>query len=382
VALILFLAAAAFVLYVMFGYPLLLAVLCAIRRPASVKTAGIHPSVSVILPVRNGARWISAKLDSILALDYPRDLLQVIVIDDGSLDGTATLAEAVEGVEVIRLPAGGKALALNAGITHARGDVLFFTDVRQELDGHSLSSLVSHLADPSVGVVSGELEILEGATREEADVGLYWRYEKWIRKRLSQLDSAMGATGCIYVMRRALAVQLPAGLLVDDMYLPLAAFFQGYRVIFDERAKAFDEPTGLGSEFGRKVRTLAGNLEIIRAYPRLLLPTTRMWAHFMSHKVGRLLLPWALLAMIGLTPLLPYPWGGVAAASQLLFYGSAALDVIVPQHSPVKRATSIARTFVVMMAAALAAARYLFPGTKDYWRPAAPGKADVPPSGR
>jgi biofilm PGA synthesis N-glycosyltransferase PgaC len=382
VALTIFLVAAVFVLYVLLGYPLLLGLLCAVRRPAPVRTAEIRPSVSIILPVRNGEPWICAKLESILALDYPRKLLQIIVVDDGSTDRTAALAEAVEGVEVIRLPAGGKALALNAGMARATGDVLFFTDVRQQLDGHSLSSLVSHLSDPSVGVVSGELEILEGATREETDVGLYWRYEKWIRKRLSRLDSVMGATGCIYAMRRALAVPLPAGLLVDDMYLPLAAFFKGYRVVFDENARAFDRPTRLGSEFGRKVRTLAGNFEIIGAYPRLLLPTTRMWVHFVSHKLGRLLLPWVLLTMAGVTPFLPAPWLAVAATGQLLIYGSAALDPLVPQASLVKRVTSPARTFVVMMAAALAAARYLLPGKKDYWKPAVEGRADVPPPGR
>jgi biofilm PGA synthesis N-glycosyltransferase PgaC len=382
VALTIFLVAAVLVLYVLLGYPLLLGLLCAVRRPAPVRTAETRPTVSIILPVRNGERWIRAKLRSILALDYPRELLQVIVIDDGSTDRTAALAEAVEGVEVIRLPAGGKALALNAGVARATGNVLFFTDVRQQLDRRSLSSLVSHLADPSVGVVSGELEILEGTTREETDVGLYWRYEKWIRKRLSQLDSVMGATGCIYAMRRALAVPLPAGLLVDDMYLPLAAFFKGYRIVFDENARAFDQPTRLGSEFGRKVRTLAGNFEIIAAYPRLLLPTTRMWVHFVSHKLGRLLVPWALIAIAVTTPFLPRSWMVVAAASQLLVYGSAALDLIVPQDNLVKRVTSPARTFVVMMAAALAAARCLLPGKKDYWKSAVPDRADIPPPGR
>jgi cellulose synthase/poly-beta-1,6-N-acetylglucosamine synthase-like glycosyltransferase len=375
VALIIFLVASALILYVLFGYPTLLGLLCALRRPTPVRTGPARPMVSVILPVRNGERWIRAKLDSILALDYPRGLLQVIVVDDGSSDRTAAVAESVAGVVVIRLAAGGKALALNAGMARAIGEVLFFTDVRQSLDRQSLSSLVSHLADPSVGVVSGELVILEGMTKEEADVGLYWRYEKWIRKRLSQLDSVMGATGSIYAMRRALAVPLPAGLLVDDMFLPLAAFFKGYRVIFDEEAKAFDQPTRLGSEFSRKVRTLAGNYEIIAAYPKLLLPTTRMWVHFVSHKVGRLLLPWALLAIALATPFLPRPWLIVAMAGQLLVYGSAALDPVMPQAWVPKRLTSLARTFVVMMAAAFVAARFLLPGRKDYWKPAEVGDA-------
>ena len=319
--------------------------------------------------MRDGARWIRAKLESLLALDYPRDLLQIVVVDDGSVDETAALAAEFEGVQVVRVPPGGKALALNAGIARATGDVLFFTDVRQALGRGSLASLVSHLADPSVGVVSGELVIREGDSMEEAAIGLYWRYEKWIRKRLSSLDSVLGATGCIYVMRRLLAVPQPAGLLVDDMYLPLAAFFKGYRVVFDEEARAFDQPSRLGSEFRRKVRTLAGNFEIIGAYPQLLLPTNRMWLHFVSHKVGRLLLPWALLAIALTTPFLPAPWLLAAAAAQVLVYGAAAIDPLVPQATALKRLTSSARTFVVMVAAALVAARYLLPGRRDYWTP-------------
>ncbi len=179
----------------------------------------------------------------------------------------------------------------------------------------------------------------------------------------------MGATGCIYVMRRLLAVPQPPGLLVDDMYLPLAAFFKGYRVVFDDNARAFDQPSRLGSEFRRKVRTLAGNYEIIGAYPQLLLPTNRMWLHFVSHKLGRLLLPWALLAILVTTPFLPLPWLALAVAGQALVYGAAALDPLIPQGTMAKRVTASARTFVVMIVAALVAARYLLPGRRDYWTP-------------
>jgi biofilm PGA synthesis N-glycosyltransferase PgaC len=369
-----FVVASAIVVYVLFGYPLLLALLCAVRRQVPVLKAPVTPTVSVIVPVRNGERWIEKKLQTIRALDYPGDRIEIIVVDDGSTDHTATLAGSVEGVEVVRLPPGGKALALNAGIARASGDILFFTDVRQALDRGSLSSLVSQFSDPSVGVASGELVILDGNTREEANVGLYWRYEKWIRRRLSRLDSVLGATGSIYAMRRELAVPLPAGLLLDDMYLPLAAFFKGYRVVFDENAKAFDYPARLGSEFWRKVRTIAGNYEIVATYPALLLPTNRMWFHFVSHKLGRLVVPWALLAIVFATPFLPFPVWVFAAFAQIVVYGSAALDPFVPERSIVKRLTSPPRTFVVMMAAALLATGHVLPGQREYWKPTTIGE--------
>ena len=145
---------------------------------------------------------------------------------------------------------------MNTALAQAKGEILFFTDVRQQFHPDSLANLVACFADPEVGVVSGELVIRDGTGIEEASVGLYWKYEKWIRKQLSRLDSIMGATGCIYAMRRELAIPLPEGTLNDDMYLPLEAFFRGYRVILDDSALAFDYPTPLASEFRRKVRTL------------------------------------------------------------------------------------------------------------------------------
>src|SRR5207247_2069639 len=140
----------------------------------------------------------------LLELDYPRDLVEVIVISDGSTDRTAELARRFE-VRLVEVHPGGKAAALNAGLAQATGEILFFTDVRQRLDRSSLSNLVARFADPRVGVVSGELVILDGTSSEEANNGLYWRYEKWIRKSLGALGSIPGATGCIYAMRRELA---------------------------------------------------------------------------------------------------------------------------------------------------------------------------------
>ena len=213
---------------------------------------------------------------------------------------------------------------MNAALAHATGEILFLTDVRQQLDPRSLANLVACFADPEVGVASGELVIREGAGLEEASVGLYWKYEKWIRKQLSRLDSVMGATGCIYAMRRQLASPLPAGTLNDDMYLPLGAFFQGYRVIFDESALAFDYPTQLASEFRRKVRTLAGVYQVIGQYPALLGPGNRMWIHFFSHKLARLIMPWAMI-VAALTSLgLPAPWNLWAAGAQAAGYALAA----------------------------------------------------------
>ena len=354
-SIVIFITSVGFILYVLFGYPVLLAVLSRKRRPVRKKFQQL--TVSVVLPVRNGERWIRQKLESILALDYPDDLVDIIVASDGSTDATATIAEefAASRVRVLRLTPGGKAVAINAALQHACGEILFFTDVRQRLAPDSLSHLVACFADPEVGVVSGQLVILEGETNEEASVGLYWKYEKWIRRGLSGIDSILGATGSIYAVRRELAVALPAGALLDDVHQPLAAFFRGYRVVLDDAAKAYDLPTSLDSEFRRKVRTQAGMYQIMRHYPALFGLHNRMWIHFISHKLGRLLMPFALIAALASAFWLPGVLAPAFVLAQVAFYAIALLDRWIPDDVILKRVSSPIRTFVVLMAAAFCA---------------------------
>jgi poly-beta-1,6-N-acetyl-D-glucosamine synthase len=271
-------------------------------------------------------------------------------------------------VELVSLPRGGKAKALNAGLARARGEILFFTDVRQRLDVQTLRRLVERFADPLVGVVSGEL-VIEAADREEVTVGLYWRYEKWIRRHQSLLGSMTGATGCVYAMRRDLAVPLPPDTLVDDMYLPLSAFLRGSRIVFEPGARAFDRGTVAAEEFWRKVRTLAGNVQIVRELPRLLVPSSGIWFHFVSHKVARLLLPYAVLLMAGSSLMLPEPGRTAILACLGACVAAALADIFVPASWRLKRCSSLARTFVVMMAAALCAPPASLLKLDTIWRP-------------
>lgn len=365
-----FAAAVVSVLYVLAGYPVLLWFL-ARRNPRPVRKAHIRKTVSVVLPVRDGERWIRAKLESILALEYPRDLLEILVIDNGSRDRSAEIAEefSARGVRVLRREAADKGLAINLGVEQARGEILFFTDVRQALAPAALAELVNCFADPEVGAASGEVIIREGETQEEASVGLYRRYENRLRDELSRLDSIFGATGCIWALRRELAVPMPPGILLDDVYLPLAAFFRGYRLIFDASAKAYDYPTARSSEFRRKVRTLAGVYQVIRAYPALLGPANRRWIHFVSYKFGRLGLPWALLLAAGCSFGLPGPWMWAALGAQAVFYGAAAADPWIPDRWRVKRLTATVCTFVILMAAAACAISILFLPNSRLWSP-------------
>src|SRR5205823_163067 len=133
--------------------------------------------VSVIIPVRNGERWLSRKIESVLAQDYPAELREIVIVSDGSTDSTDAIAAsyANQGIRLIRVPQGGKPAALNAAVAEVTGDLLFLTDVRQMLRRDCLQRLVTSMADPEVGVVSGNLQIAAGATEDEKNTGLYWR---------------------------------------------------------------------------------------------------------------------------------------------------------------------------------------------------------------
>ena len=365
-----FLLSVGFCAYTVFGYPLILALLARWRaRP--VRKAAWPATVSVILPVHNGERWIRAKLESIQALDYPPELVEILVVSDGSTDTTENIVRSFRGrttIQFLSVPKRGKAVALNAALAQAKGEILFFTDVRQQFHPDSLANLVACFADPQVGVVSGELVIRDGSGIEEASVGLYWKYEKWIRKQLSRLDSIMGATGCIYAMRRELAVPLPEGTLNDDMYLPLEAFFRGYRVILDDSALAFDYPTPLASEFRRKVRTLAGVYQIVGSYPALLGPRNRMWIHFVSHKLARLVMPWAMILAAGASFGLSERWRYWAIGLQAAAYLLALSDSWMPANFALKRLTSPIRTFAVLMLASLCSLAIIFVPASVLWK--------------
>lgn len=372
IATIVFLLAAAFVAYVLVGYPMLLALLTRLgEHPLRRGTA--KPIVSVLVAVRNGERYLRAKIESLLALRYPPERLEIIIVSDGSEDSTDAIAReyAARGVILIRVPHGGKAAALNAGMARAQGEILFFTDVRQRMDRDSLANLVSCFEDPTVGVVSGELMIVQGESMEEAHVGLYWEYEKWIRKRQSRLGSMLGATGAIYAMRRSLAIPLPPGTLLDDVYLPLAAFLRGYRIVLDDSARAYDMPASLETEFRRKVRTLAGVYQVTMALPQILIPGKK-WLHFVSHKLARLMLPFALIVLLVTGALLPWPWNIAVTIAQIGFYALAMVDPLLGSGSILKRLTSLARTFTVLMLATLSAAAILVRPGHNFWKPSRP----------
>jgi biofilm PGA synthesis N-glycosyltransferase PgaC len=288
-----------------------------------------EPAVSLIVAMHNEAGNVASKMNNCRDLDYPPGKLQVIVSLDAPTDGTDALLEcyAREGVEVLSSSVRrGKAVALNAAVARATGEILVFADARQRFEPNAIRELVANFADESVGAVSGELILLDDQGQESRDgAGAYWSYEKSLRAMESDIHSVPGATGAISALRRSLFFPLRPGTLLDDVVLPMRVVLAGYRSILDPRARAYDfVEESAEREFGRKRRTLAGNYQLLAEMPELLAPWRNpILVQFISHKVGRLLIPYCLAALfISNAFLLSGPYLAVFVA-QLFWYGMA-----------------------------------------------------------
>ena len=376
--------------YALFGYPLLLDWMAA-RSHNPVQKDDKLRTVSFVIAVYNGEKFLERKLKAIFAQNYPRELMDVLVISDGSTDRTDDIARsfANQGVRFLRVAHGGKAAALNAGVPLVSGEIVALNDVRQTLDPDCLRNIIACFGDPKVGAVSPQTIIVQGETHEETTTSLYWRYEHWIRLRLTRLDSTFGYSGAFAAIRRSLWTPLPPGTLLDDVYEPLVAFFKGYRILMEPTATMYDYPTVLHSEFRRKVRLQAGLYQMLKIMPELLSSRNRMRLHFLSAKYGRIVIPYCLIAVALATIGLPPYWRAAAAWGQVLFYGLALLDAAIPDGISLKKVTSPIRTFVVLMAASLAAVRVYFVQPTSLWKEAsyrsaiaepAPQPADSPKS--
>jgi cellulose synthase/poly-beta-1,6-N-acetylglucosamine synthase-like glycosyltransferase len=274
---------------------------------------------------RDEAAGIDRRLTELRGLIAASGLAgEVIVVSDGSADGTAERARAHgdAGVHVLELPGPlGKAGALTKARALASNEILVFADVRQSWDSAALARMLENFADPAVGAVSGDL-VVESAPGVMAGVGLYWRYEKWLRRQESRVHSCVGVTGAICAVRRELFRPIPEGTVLDDVYWPLRVAMQGFRVVHDGRARAYDRlPERARDEFRRKVRTLSGNFQLLTRLPTALLPWRNpVCLQFVCHKVLRLVVPWALLGLLLTSALAPGPVYRQAFWAQLAFY--------------------------------------------------------------
>lgn len=366
VAGVVFALALAAVVYAYLGYPALVAVAARLRPAPAVRRAAATPELTVILVARDEESCLEGKLRNCLALDYPPDRLEILVVSDGSTDRTEAVAEGfgARGVRLLRLrPARGKAAALNAAVPAARGEILLLTDARQHLDADAARQLVACLADPTVGAVSGELHLRPPATPSPSEgLAAYWSLEKRLRRAESRLDSTVGVTGAIYALRKEFFRPLDERTVLDDVAVPMEVVMAGRRVVFEPGAAAWDTlAADPAREYRRKVRTLAGNYQLVLLRPALLDPRrNRLLWQFVSHKLARLAVPWCLLALLASSAVLATrsTFGRAALAIQLAFYLVALLAGAVrrlPRRGWASRALSLPYSFLLLNVAAAAA---------------------------
>jgi poly-beta-1,6-N-acetyl-D-glucosamine synthase len=353
------------------GYPIGLNLWARLRsRP--VRRDSIFPTITILLAVRNEEKNLARKLRNLSDLSYPPGLIQAIIVSDGSSDDTHKIAADWENSErrLLILPKHqGKAAALNYGMAEAKGEIVVFTDARQTLAPEALRILVSNFADSSIGCVSGELMLSQDASaRTSHGVGLYWKIEKNIRLCEGLTGSTVGASGAFYAVRRNLLPKLPADTILDDLYIPLHVVRQGYRVVFEPGARAWDDlRPGPKQEFRRKVRTLIGNYQLLQLAPWTLTRSNPVRLQFVMHKLFRLMMPFALIGVLISSLLLREGVYKFALLIQLVFYALGAISISRWRFGLVSRVSDIALAFIVLNSAAAVAFVCVVTGRKALW---------------
>ena len=354
-------------------YPAGMAVLAKLVRSSPTGIAADPRSVSVILATREDSTAIRARIENLLQSHFdPAELEIVVAIDPRHADLLVhQVAEIDERVRVVRGDEpGGKAATLNAGVRVARGDVLVFADTHQRFEPDTIPRLIAALSDSTIGAASGRLELPASVAGKRSLVDRYWSYERWLRCAEAQVRSAVGVTGAVYAMRRELWTPLPAGLILDDVYVPMRLVLSGHRVAFADDARAFEtRQTTDSQEYRRKVRTLTGVLQLCAWLPGVLVPFRNpIWLQFLFHKLLRLLTPYWLLAIL--------VWVGVAvwkAAHNLpahltLLLGGVLLLAMAARPVLLRRVRNVLYQGTLLQFAVVAATFNGLTGRWDVWR--------------
>lgn len=323
-----------------FGYPLLM-MLWARLGSRPIAKDDYRPTISVLIPAYNEADVITKKLDNTLELTYPAEKLEILVVDDGSTDGTAELVRRYEdqGVRLIQQSTrGGKIGAVNRGFENASHEIVVLSDASPIYEPDALQKLVRNFADDAVGVVVGTLAVWDSETGVAKQAGMYWRYESALRRWESQTGSTVAVHGNMFAIRRELYRPLPITTINDEFSIAMEVMRQGYRVVFEPDAISYDEASAtMQDEFNRRVRINAGRYQALFSSGYLRAPNLGIAFRLFSHKLLRPLAPLFMILvfitnglglLLSLTQssnlfLLKTWWWGLLLAGQVAFYGLA-----------------------------------------------------------
>ena len=332
------------------------------------------PSISIMISAYNEEKYIEKKISNALAVDYPRDNMQVIVISDGSSDRTLELANSFDDkrlkvIEVVDRR--GKPNALNQGLQHATGDILVFTDANVFFDPLSIQALVEPFSDADCGAVSGCVELVAMESGEPLGEGAYMKYERFMQLRESLLHTMVGIDGGMFAIRRKYVSKVPEDIILDDFYLAMRAIANNSRIIYQPQAKAHElVPASVSQEFRRKTRIAAGGFQVLKYLSFLKQPFKHFKAtfFFVSHKLLRWLSPFFLLLLLGCSA---YSSESLVIDilfwMQVSFYGLAVVGYLIPALRD-RTAIYIPYYFAAMnLACFIGFWRYLFGMQKVTW---------------
>lgn len=312
--------------YAYLGYPLLLS-LCHFFVPRRVSRPddAFSPTVSLVMAAYNEAGCVRQKIENCLALDYPREKLELLVGSDGSDDGTSQIVAeyADRGVVLMDFhPRRGKMATVNRIVERATGEICVFSDVSELFDSEAVRKLVRHFADPGIGAVTGNHVYHRRETGLGTGTTFYWRFQRFMQGIESRLDTVCQCDGTIYACRRELFPYPPAGTINDDVAVPLGIITRGRRVVFEPEAVIRGDPLPETRRFFRqKIRSQAGKYQTFAAFPRMFLPWPPIrWWIFVSHCVLPVLVPWFLLLALAANGLL---WSSGIGLYRLLLAGQA-----------------------------------------------------------
>jgi poly-beta-1,6-N-acetyl-D-glucosamine synthase len=332
---------ASVVAYAYIGYPAAIFLFSRLRRehvpPAS---KGLPPGelapVSVIIPAHNEERWIERKIENTLALDYPKEQMEIVVASDGSDDRTVAIAREFAGcgVHVAAFPTRlGKQEMLNRLAPQATGEIIVATDTHAMLEPDALRNLVRHFADPAVGGATGRrICVVQAKSAASIGEGLYWRYESWIKESESRLHSCLGAHGQLYAIRKSVFPHVEK--VGEDFFIPMKVIADtGLRIIYEPSAVAtIPAAANLSIEFERKARAHVSFLLTLPMLKKLLVPwKSPVWWQYVSHHVLRMAVPPALLLLLVSSAVLALQGGFYLAAFllQAIFYALAAVGGVL-----------------------------------------------------
>jgi cellulose synthase/poly-beta-1,6-N-acetylglucosamine synthase-like glycosyltransferase len=360
------------VAYVYVGYPLLVFLLARLRGRPVRRDADHLPTVSFIIAAYNEEAAIAAKLDNTLALDYPRDRLEVIVVSDGSTDGTDEIVRTRYAGRATLLALGGrqgKTMGQNRAAAIARGDILVFSDATTMYRPDCLRKLVRNFADPAVGLVTGDvLYGREAGATADRGRAAYWNYESVLRRQESAVHSVLGAAGCVYAMRRRLYTPLPADL-ISDVVQCVKVVQQGYRAVVDDEALVYEpaESRGIREELERRARVIARSLRGKWYLRDFFHPLRHPWFcwQILSHRLLRWAVPiFLVVAFVANLALLDRPLYRVLLGAQLAFYATALAGYALERRRIRVRGVTIPLYFCLVNLAPLLALRTLARGDR------------------